>query len=208
MSSFRIFGLTAAIAALIAAPSAFAQDGSDTASGKRFSVVGSATILQPDSDPMPRTDIDGDVAPTLSATYHINDNFGIELWGAADKFNHRVTNDSGKIGTIDAQPLALSGQYHFGEADNTFRPFVGLGYHQTNISGEDIGSDGQHVSLTTPKGAIGTIGVDMNINPTWFARADARYLHGDADLKAAGATVERDVKINPWTVGIGIGARF
>src|SRR5690606_41221142 len=101
----------------------------------------------------------------------------------------------------------LSGQYHFGAADNTFRPFLGLGYHQTNISNESIGS-GEHVGMTTPKGAIGTAGVDININPTWFARVDARYLDGDADVKVAGDTVERDVGFDPWTIGFGVGARF
>lgn len=211
MLSLRTFGLSTAIASLLLAPAAFAQDTGDTASGKRFSVVGSATILQPDSDPLPgaRIDGDGDVAPTLSASYHFTDNIAVELWGAADKFDHRVRGDAGKIGTVKSQPLALSGQYHFGAADNTFRPFVGLGYHQTNISDEDVaGADGTHVGLTSPKGAIGTVGVDMNISPTWFARADARYLDGDADVKAAGQTVARDAKFNPWTVGVGIGARF
>ena len=205
MQSMRLYGLSAAIAALLAAPSAFAQD-ADTASGKRFSVVGSATILEPDSDPL-GADVDGDVAPTLSATWHVNDNIGVELWGAADKFNHRVRGSGGNLGTVEAQPIALSGQYHFGAADNTFRPFLGLGYHQTNISNESIGS-GEHVGMTTPKGAIGTAGVDININPTWFARVDARYLDGDADVKVAGETVERDVGFDPWTIGFGVGARF
>ncbi|HLT43431.1 MAG TPA: OmpW family outer membrane protein [Luteimonas sp.] len=204
MQSMRLYGLSAAVIALLAAPAAFAQDG-DTASGKRFSVVGSATILDPDSD----IDADGDLAPTVSATYHVTDNIGVELWGAADRFNHRVRGDAGKIGTVESQPIAISGQYHFGDADNTFRPFVGLGYHQTNISNEDIATaDGSHLGLTSPRGAIGTVGVDMNITPTWFARADARYLDGDADAKLAGQTVERDVRFNPWTVGVGIGARF
>lgn len=209
MLSLRQLSIAAAVS--LALPAAFAQDAaSDTASGKRFSVVGSATILQPDSDPLPgtRTDIDGDVAPTVSATYHVTDNIGVELWGAADKFNHRVRGDAGKIGTVDTQPIALSGQYHFGAADNTFRPFVGLGYHQTNISNEDLNPGGDHVGLTTPKGAIGTVGVDVNITPRWFARADARYLDGDFDVRQAGETVSSDGKLNPWTVGVGIGARF
>lgn len=211
MRSLRHLTIAAAVS-LALSPVAFAQQ-SDTASGKRFSVVGSATILQPDSDPIPgsRIDIDGDVAPTLSASYHFTDNIAVELWGAADRFNHRVRGDQGKIGTVDAQPVALSGQYHFGQADNTFRPFVGLGYHQTNFSREDLNSlnaDGEHVSLTSPRGAVGTVGVDMNINPTWFARVDARYLDGKADLKQAGDTILRDARINPWTVGVGLGARF
>lgn len=45
--------------------------------------------------------------------------------GAADKFNHRLRADgAGKIGTVDQQPIALSGQYHFGTADQVMRPFV------------------------------------------------------------------------------------
>ena len=211
MQSLRSIGLSAAIASLLAAPAAFAQDGGDTASGKRFSVVGSATLLQPDSDPLPgaRVDADGDVAPTLSATWHVNDNVGVELWGAADRFTHRVRGDAGKLGSVESQPIALSGQYHFGEADNTFRPFVGLGYHHTNISHEDIATaDGAHVGLTSPKGAIGTVGVDMNINPTWFARADARYMRARSDVNVAGQPTGEELKLDPWTVGIGLGARF
>ena len=211
MLSLRHLSIAAAVSLALAPIAALAQeDASGSAAGKRFSVVGSATLLQPDADPQPgsRTDIDGDVAPTISATYHVTDHIGVELWGAADKFNHRVRGDAGKIGTVDAQPIALSGQYHFGAADNTFRPFVGLGYHQTNLSNEDLNPGGEHVGLTTPKGAIGTVGVDVNITPRWFARADARYLDGDFDVRQAGETVSTDGKLNPWTVGVGIGARF
>ncbi|WP_407353874.1 OmpW/AlkL family protein [Luteimonas sp. R10] len=213
MSTFRKLSLATAIA-LVASPAAFAQDtgplSTDTASGKRISVVGGVTLLQPDSDPLPgaRIDVDGDPAPTVSATYHVNDNIGVELWGAADKFNHRVRGDGGKIGTIDQQPIALSGQYHFGRADNTFRPFVGLGYYQSNISNEDLNPGDDHVGLTTPKGAIGTVGLDLNITPTWFARADARYMRARADARVAGETVARDIELDPWTVGVGVGARF
>lgn len=119
-----------------------------------------------------------------------------------------MRGDDGKVGTIEQQPVALSGQYHFGQADNTFRPFVGLGYYQSNISNEDLNPGGDHVGLTTPKGAIGTVGLDLNITPTWFARADARYMRARADAELAGETIERDIKLDPWTVGVGVGARF
>ncbi len=39
----------------------------------------------------------------------------------------------GKVGTVEQQPIAISGQYHFGEADNVFRPFVGVGYYESNF---------------------------------------------------------------------------
>ena len=210
MLSFRHLTLAAAVS-LALSPVAFAQDaGADTASGKRFSVVGGVTLLEPsgDADDNLGLEADGGPAPTASVSYHFTDNISAELWGALDTFDHRVRQDGAKIGTIEHQPIALSGQYHFGQADNTFRPFVGLGYHQSNISGENLNPGGEHVGLTTPKGAIGTVGVDMNITPTWFARADARYLRSRADVRQAGETVQGDLKLDPWTVGIGIGARF
>ncbi|PPJ42969.1 MULTISPECIES: OmpW family outer membrane protein [unclassified Pseudoxanthomonas] len=213
MTSIRT--LTIALASLMAVPAAFAQENStDTASssstsGKRFAVVGGAAILKPDHDPAPGLKIDGDVAPVISASWYATDNIAVELWGAADKFNHRVKADgAGKIGTVDQQPIALSGQYHFGAPDKVMRPFVGLGYYESNFSNESIGTDDAHVGLETAKGAIATAGVDFNINQTWFARADARYLKGDAGVRVAGEGTGEELTIDPWVVGVGIGARF
>ncbi|UOV04102.1 outer membrane beta-barrel protein [Pseudoxanthomonas sp. F37] len=210
MKSIRT--LTIALASLIAMP-ALAQDATtDTtsdAASKRFAVVGGAAILKPDRDPAPGLKIDGDVAPVISASWYATPNIAVELWGAADKFNHRVRADgTGKIGTVDQQPIALSGQYHFGTADQVMRPFVGLGYYESNFSNETIGGDGAHIGLETAKGAIATAGVDFNINQTWFARADARYMKGDAGVRVAGQGTGEELTIDPWVVGVGIGARF
>lgn len=210
MKSIRT--LTIALASLIAMP-ALAQDATtDTtsdAASKRFAVVGGAAVLKPDGDPAPGLKIDGDVAPVISASWYATPNIAVELWGAADKFNHRVRADgAGKIGTVDQQPIALSGQYHFGTADQVMRPFVGLGYYESNFSNETIGGDGAHVGLETAKGAIATAGVDFNINQTWFARADARYMKGDAGVRVAGQGTGEELTIDPWVVGVGIGARF
>ncbi len=210
MKSIRT--LTIALASLIAMP-ALAQDATtDTtsdAAGKRFAVVGGAAVLKPDRDPAPGLKIDGDVAPVISASWYATPNIAVELWGAADKFNHRLRADgAGKIGTVDQQPIALSGQYHFGTADQVMRPFVGLGYYESNFSNETIGGDGAHVGLETAKGAIATAGVDFNINQTWFARADARYMKGDAGVRVAGQGTGEELTIDPWVVGVGIGARF
>ncbi len=212
MRSIKILSL-ATLGALALSSTAFAQDASnDTASGKHFAVVGGITLLQPKSDPINGIDkLDGGPAPTISASYYFNDNIAVELWGAVDKFDHRVRTAGGaKAGTVEQQPIALSAQYHFGAADNTFRPFVGLGYYESNFSNEKIdglSDSGTHVGVETAKGAIGTVGVDMNINSTWFARADARYMHARPDLRVAGSNAG-ELKLDPWTVGFGIGARF
>ncbi|WP_066093463.1 OmpW/AlkL family protein [Xanthomonas massiliensis] len=226
MKSIKILGLAAATAAAVATvPAAFAQEAApagaqqdiygkpvsnDTASGKHWAVVGGVTLLQPKDDAAAGIrKLDGDVAPTVSASYFFNDNWAVELWGAADKFDHRVKGDAGKIGTVRQQPVALSAQYHFGQADNTFRPFVGAGYYESRFSdGKIAGLDEDEIGLDKAKGAIGTVGVDMNINSTWFARVDARYLHARPELEVAGTGTGEKLKLDPWTVGVGVGARF
>lgn len=214
MRSIRTLTL-ATLTALAFAPAAFAQDsstetGTDTASGKHFAVVGGVALLQPKNDPVEGIrKVDGGPAPTLSLSYYINDNWAVELWGAADKFDHRVRGtDGARLGTVEQQPIALSGQYHFGQADDVFRPFVGAGYYESNFSNEQLASNVGHVGLETAKGAIGTVGVDMNINSTWFARADARYMHSRPELTVNGDGTGDKAKLDPWTVGFGIGARF
>ena len=209
MSTLRPLSI-ALLSALAFAPSAFAQDTApaDSASGKRISIVGGGAMLQPDSRPAPGLDVDGGVAPTLSASWHVNDNMAVELWGAADKFNHRVRGDAGRIGTVEQQPLALSGQYHFGSADKVMRPFLGLGYYESNFSNEAISAGGPHVGLETAKGAIATAGMDFNITSRWFARADMRYLKGDAGINVAGQATGQELTVDPWTLGFGVGARF
>ena len=109
------------------------------------------------------------------------------------------------VGTIKQQPVAVSGQYHFGQPGQAIRPYVGLGYYESNVTDESI--NGQHVSMSTPKGAMATAGADFNINERWFTRADARYMKGDSDLKVGGVDAG-EVKMDPWVVGVGIGARF
>ncbi|HEY0661831.1 MAG TPA: OmpW family outer membrane protein [Lysobacter sp.] len=220
----RIRHLTlATLAALAVAPTAFAQDSSDTtstttttesASGKRFAVVGGYALSEPSNSPGSvaggKSDFNGDGAPTLSASWYINDNVAVEAWGA-EKFGHRMKLDGAKAGSVGAQPVAVSGQYHFRAADDTVRPFVGLGYYEMNISEERAEPSGalagQRIGMSTPKGAMATAGVDFNITPTWFARTDLRYLHGSSDVELDGVK-SGEVDLNPVVLGVGVGARF
>ncbi|NIJ70339.1 OmpW family outer membrane protein [Xanthomonas sp. 60] len=222
MRTIKILSLSLLTAAAFS-PAAFAQDyattqdysttsTTETASGKHFAVVGGVALLQPKNDPVEGVrKFDGGPAPTVSFSYYINDNFAVELWGAADKFNHRVRGSGNeRLGSVEQQPVALSAQYHFGQADNVFRPFVGAGYYESNFSNEQLvaPTTTDHIGLKTAKGAIGTVGVDMNINSTWFARADARYMHSRPEVTVGGQGTGADAKLDPWTVGFGIGARF
>lgn len=219
MMHFRHLTL-AVVASLAIAPAAFAQDaGTDsTASGsKRFAVIGGYSLSEPTKNPSiagTRTQVDGDGAATLSANYYVTDNIAIEAWGAADKFGHRVNGPNGKIASIDSQPYALSAQYHFGAPQNTVRPFVGLGYFEANVDGEKAEPTGalagKRIGVENAKGAIATAGVDLNFTPTWFARADLRYLQdttGQPNVTVDGANAGK-AGLNPVMVGVGVGARF
>ena len=210
MTALRPLGI-ALLSAIAFAPPAFAQDTTTgTAAGKRIAIVGGGALMEPDSEPLPGSplEVDGATAPTLSASWYINDNIALELWGAADRFNHRVRGAQGKIGTVEQQPLAISGQYHFGSGESVIRPFLGLGYFESNFSNEDISGGGPYTSLSTAKGPIATAGVDFNINERWFARTDVRYMKSEADLNVGGNATGTTLDIDPWTVGVGVGVRF
>jgi outer membrane protein len=208
----RIPHLTLALLALASA-AAFAQDAGDTPD-KRWAVVGGYALSEPTGDSTlagERAELDGEGAATVSASYYVTDNIAVEAWGAADKFGHRVNTADGKVASVDAQPYAVSGQYHFGTRGQTVRPFVGLGYYEANYDGESAEASGplagQRIGVETANGAMATAGVDVELSPSWFARADVRYLHGDSDVMVDGETVG-EADVSPVVVGVGLGARF
>ena len=209
---FKSLSLAIAAAFALSAPTAFAQDQdastTDTGAHERISVVGSYNLLQPKSDASSdaaKRGLKGGSLPTASVAYHVTDNIAIEAWGAVDKSEHKVVG-TGIGGQVKAQPYGVSGQYHFGQSGQTIRPYVGLGYYQTNISDEKD-ANGQHFGMSTPKGAMGTVGADFNINERWFTRAEARYMDGKSDVTRAGQKVG-EAQLDPWMVGVGVGARF
>lgn len=217
MQAIRNPALALALGAILAggmAAPAFAQD-AGTAAGSRFSVVGGFAHQEPTGDGSiagSKAEFDGSGAATLGLNYNFNDNFSLEAWGAATKFEHRVTTAAdGKVATVDAQPYALSAQYHFRDADATVRPFVGLGYFQQNFDKEDQDNIGpyaaSHIGMTSSKGPMATVGVDLNFTPRIFGRLDARYLHGGSDIAVDGTKVG-DADLDPVVVGAGIGVRF
>ncbi|HEU4992493.1 MAG TPA: OmpW family outer membrane protein [Luteimonas sp.] len=209
--------LALALGAILAggfAVPAFAQDAGTGASGKHWSVVGGYAHQEPTGDGTiagSKAEFDGSGATTLGLSYYLNDHVAIEGWGAATKFDHRVSTADGKIGTVSSQPYALSAQYHFRDGDATVRPFVGLGYFQNNIDDEDQDNLGpyadNHIGMTTPKGPMATVGMDLNFTPHLFGRVDARYMHGGSDIAVDGAKVG-DADLNPVVLGVGVGARF
>lgn len=210
--TLRNLSLAIAGAFALSAPAAFAQNAdtssTDTSAQKRVSVVAGYGVLKPKSDAFgdnPKRGVKGGSLPTAAVAYHVTDNIAVEAWGAVDKSEHKVVG-TGTGGQVKAQPYGISGQYHFGQSGQAIRPYVGLGYYEANISDEKDAS-GQHFGMSTPKGAMGTVGADFNINERWFTRAEARYMQGKSDVTRAGQKVG-EAQLDPWLVGVGVGARF
>lgn len=204
--------LLALAGALALAP--LAATAQDAPTPKRVSITGGYALAEPTRNPQingVRTDVDGEGTPTLGVTYHVTDNIGVEAWGAADKFGHRVRTEGGKAASVSAQPVALSGQYRFGQTGDTVRPFVGLGVHETNFSEETATAGGPYagrrIGVETVRGPMATAGVDVDLAENWFARADVRYLHGDSDVRLDGAPAG-EANLEPVVVGVGVGVRF
>ncbi|HZX79532.1 MAG TPA: OmpW family outer membrane protein [Lysobacter sp.] len=205
--------ILALVGTLAAAPCAFAQDADTSATGSRFAIVGGVGLNHPTGSVeagAARADLDGEAAATLSGSWFVNDNFAVEAWGA-DKAGYRVRTADGKLASVDAQPYALSGQYHFGTPDRTVRPFVGLGYYEMNYDNETAEATGalagQRIGVETAKGPMATVGADVTLGEHWFARGDVRYLHGSSDMSVNGTNVG-EAKANPVVVGVGLGARW
>jgi outer membrane protein len=61
--------------------------------------------------------------------------------------------------------------------------------------------------MTTAKGPMATVGLDLNFTPRVFGRVDARYMHGSSDIAVDGTNVGQ-ADLNPVVVGAGIGVCF
>jgi outer membrane protein len=88
---------------------------------------------------------------------------------------------------------------------------VRLGYFESTLDNEEAEATGplavQRFGMTTAKGPMATVGVDVNFSPTWFARADARYLKGGSDIAVYGVKAG-EADLDPVVVGLVVGARF
>lgn len=193
----RFSSIALALACAFAPAAAFANDDvADTASGKHVAITGG--FIASDAGP----------APAVSLSYLFNDNWSVELWGTADKIEQHARLKHGpKVGTYEHQPVSLSAQYHFGNVDNSFRPFVGLGYFRSDTLRQLEGTpalDG--TNLGRMEGAALAVGVDMNIDSTWFARADIRGLGSNSKIRTD--AISRSRQDGMVMAGFSIGARF
>ncbi|HEX5756123.1 MAG TPA: OmpW family outer membrane protein [Arenimonas sp.] len=155
-------------------------------------------------------DVDADWGVTGSAAYHIDDSWSVELWSGLHKFGHQVSLDGlGTVAGVEHRPTSLSVNYHF-LPERRIRPFVGIGYGQVSVSGEQgLGAlSGLGVSASSDNGVVAQLGVDFAVNDWLFLRADARQFQFDTDVVVETLGAVGTANVDPLIFGISVGARF
>ena len=148
--------------------------------------------------------VDGNAQPFINLTYMLKDNIGLEVL-ASLPFKHDITLNGSKIAETKQLPPTISVQYHF-TPKNSIRPYVGLGLNYTIFFSEKATSTITSISLDDSTGLAAQVGVDGDINKSWFWNADLRYIKISTTAKTNIGNI--DVDINPWVFSFGVGTHF
>ncbi|HDI3257154.1 TPA: outer membrane protein OmpW [Vibrio cholerae] len=153
----------------------------------------------------------------LTLGYMFTDNISFEVL-AATPFSHKISTDLlglGDIAETKHLPPTFMVQYYFGEANSTFRPYVGAGLNYTTFFDESYNSTGTNNALSDLKlddswGLAANVGFDYMLNDSWFLNASVWYanIETTATYKAGADAKSTDVEINPWVFMIAGGYKF
>lgn len=141
--------------------------------------------------------------PTITAEYFIRENLGVELL-AALPFEHSVSLNGAKIGTVKHLPPVLSLQYHFANS-SAFTPFIGLGLNYTTFFQED--SAAGDLKLDDSWGLAAHVGVDWAMNDKAALRVDARWIDIDSKATLNGTDIGT-ANIDPLAYGVSYVIKF
>lgn len=196
-----------------------------------FSVRAGATHIAPQmrsghlsapSFPDTRIDVKSHTALTGGLTYMVTDHWALDL-PVGLPFKHDFVGDgaiarTGKLGETKVLPLTLFAQYRFGEANASFRPYVGLGVTYakffkerttaalTGLTGGTLANP-TTASIDDKWGVTPQVGFVWAFNERWFLDAALykSYLKTTAHL-SSGQSI--DMRLNPYVVAVGVGYRF
>ena len=221
----QTFKLSLVALAVVAGSAAHAQS-----AGTWMARVGATGIypqvssgdLSPPAWPNTQTDVSSDWSLGGGITYMITDNWSVDV-PVALPFTHTLTGAGaiagvGTIGTTKALPVTVWGQYRFGEAKSTFRPYLGAGLTYAYFFDENATNTLNALSGGTPsnpttfsiqsKFAFGVqAGATYAFNERWFLDGMVGYtwLKNTTTL-STGQT--QPMTLNPVSVAISVGYKF
>lgn len=157
--------------------------------------------------------VGNDSVPEIDFTYFFNNNFALELIAATTTHAVGVKNsalDGINLGNVSLLPPTLSAQYHH-EMGN-FKPYVGAGLNYTMFYGAESGDT--RVKTVTYENALGyslQVGADYKVAENLYINFDVKKLTLSTDVTVktyAGTTVESEVDLDPYVIGLGVGLKF
>lgn len=175
-----------------------------------------------DQDPSLGLGVDSNTQLGITFDYALNDNWVLELI-AATPFSHDISGEAGlagaDIGSTKQLPPTLLAQYHFGDSNAAFRPFVGAGLNYTMFfdeqAGQDLkdtlGTDDVEIKLDDSFGLAAQIGFNYMLNEKWGIHAMASYMDidSDAEVFADGKkALTSTVAIDPTVFMLGMKYKF
>lgn len=169
--------------------------------------------------------LDSDTQLGITIDYDLTDNFVLELV-AATPFSHEISVKSSgalnglAVGETKHLPPTLLAQYHFGTAENKFRPFVGAGINYTIFFEEKANdldnaltglnlltaSDELTLDLDSSVGLALQAGANYKINEKWGIHAMAMWadISAEGHVKLNGSNLQKvDVEVDPLVFMIG-----
>jgi outer membrane protein len=213
--------LLAACALVACSGTAFAQK-----AGSWSASVG-VTQIAPDVDsgnlsapslPGTKIDVNSNTQLTGAINYALTDNIVLNT-PLGFGFKHKVTGDGaiagvGVIGTTKALPITVLGQYRFGAANATFRPFVGAGLSYV-VFYKETGT-AVLTAITNPGGPATTLrfkdklaatfqlGAIYNINDRWYVEGNyTKTLLKTTGTLSTGQTLNAKLNPNGYTLQVG-----
>jgi outer membrane protein len=150
-----------------------------------------------------------------SFAWHVTDRWAVELW-AAQSADYQVEFDVPNghdmfVAGYKVQPITLMAHYRFPEMYSRVTPFLGAGWHWTQVNGESVNPDSFDVvglRIEDDNGFAAVAGVDVALGGSWFVRGDVRYLDRSMESTTSMAPVTRTVGADSIHYGASIGFSF
>lgn len=154
--------------------------------------------------------IDNSVVPELDLSYFFTKNIAVEAIAAVTPHNVHANNTSAgnlDLGDVWLLPPTVTLQYHLDQMGQC-KPYVGAGVNYTVFYNEDAGSSITDIKYDNSFGPALQAGVDYMLDEHWMLNMDVKKIWINSDVSINGGTVNADVDINPWVIGVGVGYKF
>lgn len=154
-------------------------------------------------------------------TRHLSDKWNLEFVAGLPP-KHKVYGRGtlapyGVIAEVKQMAPTVFLNYNFGDASDSFRPFVGVGLNYTKFIDREttpisrIATGGPtSIKLTDSFGIAAQIGVNYKLTDRWVVTASVAVADVQSDLTSTTGSIERKTSIDfrPVVAGVGLGYRF